>query len=293
MSKIGFYTFYGFIWLITWLPIRVQYIFSDFLFCIGYYLLQYRKKTTMTNLRNAFPEKSEKDIREIARKFYRHLFDLFIESMASMHITKKEINKRMVFKNMDLLEKFYIAGKSLTVVSGHYGNWEWPFNSPLFSQYLVLAIYKKLSNERFNRLYNKLRSRFGVEPVEMKKTLRRLIECRQNGILTMTYVLGDQRPLKRNIRYWLTFLNQDTPVYLGAERISIQLDHPVIYMHIQKIRRGYYTVEFTTLAEHPKETGEFEITRLIMETLEKYIRKQPEYWLWSHKRWKYNKTDFQ
>lgn len=292
MSKIVYYIFYGFIWLITWLPIRVQYLFSDIMFFVGCYILRYRKKTTLTNLRRSFPEKSEKEIRKIAAKFYRHLFDLFTESMASMHISENEIKKRVKFKNLEILGKYYKEKKNLTVVGGHYGNWEWTFHIPFYTQYKVLPIYKKLSDQRFDHLYNKLRSRFGAEPVEMKKTLRRIIEYKQKDILTCTYFIGDQRPLKKNIRYWLTFLNQDTPVYLGAEKISVRLDQPVIYLHIKKIRRGYYEAEFINLVEHPRETKEFEITKLIMETLEGYIREKPEYWLWSHKRWKYKKSDF-
>lgn len=291
MSAVGFYIYFGFIWLFTWLPIRIQYIFSDVMYFFGYYLLRYRKKTTLKNLRNAFPEKSEKEIHKIARKFYRHLFDLFIESMASMHISKKEINKRVKFKNIELLEKYYNEKRNLSVVGGHYGNWEWNFNANDYIPYKILAIYKKLSNKYFNTLYNNIRSRFGCEPVEMKKILRRMMEYRQKEVLTITYFLGDQRPLKKNIRHWLTFLNQDTPVYLGPEKISIRLDQPVVYMHIHKLKRGYYEAEFIDLVKDPKETKEYEITQKIMETLEKFIRKHPEYWLWSHNRWKFNKPD--
>ena len=291
MSAVGFYIYFGFIWLFTWLPVRIQYIFSDVMFVIGYYLLRYRKKTTLKNLRNAFPEKTEKEIRKIAKKFYRHLFDLFIESMASMHITQKEINKRVKFKNLELLDKYYHEKKNISVVGGHYGNWEWAFNIPAFTPYKILAIYKKLSNKYFNTLYNNLRSRFGSEPVEMKKIFRRIIEYRQKEVLIVTYFLGDQRQLKRNIRYWLTFLNQDTPVYLGPEKISIRLDQPVVYVHIHKLKRGYYEAEFIDLVKDTKEVKEYEITQKIMETLEKFILKQPEYWLWSHNRWKFNKPD--
>jgi len=263
------------------------------MFFIGYYLLRYRRKTTLKNLRNAFPEKSEKEIHKIARKFYRHLFDLFIETMASIHITRNEINRRLKFKNLELVEKYYNEKKNLSVVGGHYGNWEWVFNVTDFTPYRILAIYKKLSNKHFNTLYNNLRSKFGVEPVEMKKTLRKIIEYRQKEVPTITYFLGDQRPLKRNIRYWLTFLNQATPVYLGPEKISIRLDQPIIFIHIRKIKRGYYEADLIDLVKDPKETKEYEITEKIMEILEKFIREQPEYWLWSHNRWKFNKQDFE
>jgi len=293
VSIIGFYIYYGFVWLITWLPIRIQYLFSDFMFLVGYYLLRYRKKTTLNNLRKSFPEKTEKEIRKIAVKFYRHLFDLFTESIASIHITENEIKKRVKFENLELLEKYYTEGKNITVIGGHYGNWEWTFHLPFYTQYKALPIYKKLNNKRFDLLYNNLRSKFGAEPVEMKKTLRKIIEYKQKNILTITYFLGDQRPMKKNIRYWLTFLNQDTPVYLGAEKISVRLDQPIVFVNVKKIRRGYYIAEFINLFERPGETKEYEITHRIMELLEKFIREKPEYWLWSHKRWKFNKSDFE
>ncbi len=289
LKCIAFIPVYAFLWTITWLPPRVLYVFSDFIFLIIYYLIPYRKKLVLKNLRRSFPEKNKKEIRRISRRFYHHLCDYFIESVYGLHMSAKEINRRYRYKNPELLQSLYDRDRSVILVLGHYGNWEWTSNFPLNIPHTVMAIYKTLHNPYFDRLFVKVRSKFGLVPVPMESTLRRMIEYKQRGIKTLTIFLADQRPRWKNIQYWTTFLNQDTPVLLGPEKTAKKLDQAVVFIHVNKLKRGYYESEFILLHDDPRETGTYEITESHLRTLEKIIREEPEWWLWSHNRWKHSK----
>lgn len=291
MTTIGFYLYYGFIWVFTLLPMRIQYLFSDLMYFIGYYLIRYRRRVTLENLKNSFPDRSKNELEKIARKFYRHLFDLLIESVATLHISEKEINRRVDFKNLELIEKYYSEKKNPIGVGGHYGNWEWTSHFALHTKLKVIPVYKPLNNKNFDNLFIRLRSRYGAVPVPMHQVLRKILEYNQMNILTISYFIGDQRPIKQHIKHWIKFLNQDTPVILGPEKMAVRLNEPVVFVNVQKRKRGYYYVEFIDLVEHPRETREFEITEKFMSLLERFITERPELWLWSHRRWRYQKSD--
>lgn len=286
---IGYPVFYGIIWILTLLPFKVLYIISDFLSFITYYLIPYRKKVTLTNLKKSFPEKSSTEINKIAKKFYRHLFDLFLESFKLLQMNEEQILKRFDYKNPEVLDELYSKNKSIITVFGHYGNWEWLASLPLVTKYKVLAIYKPLANSSFDNFFIRLRGKFGIETVTIQQALRKILNFQQNKELTITFFLGDQRPMGRYIKYWTTFLNQDTPILLGVEKISKQTDQAVVFIDIQKKKRGFYEIVFIKLFENPKETEEFEITEKHIRILEKIIINRPELWLWSHRRWKHKK----
>lgn len=286
---IGYPVFYGIIWILTLLPFKVLYIISDFLSFITYYLIPYRKKVTLTNLKKSFPEKSSTEINKIAKKFYRHLFDLFLESFKLLQMNEEQILKRFDYKNPEVLDELYSKNKSIITVFGHYGNWEWLASLPLVTKYKVLAIYKPLANSSFDKFFIRLRGKFGIETVTIQQALRKILNFQQNKELTITFFLGDQRPMGRYIKYWTTFLNQDTPILLGVEKISKQTDQAVVFIDIQKKKRGFYEIVFIKLFENPKETEEFEITEKHIRILEKIIINRPELWLWSHRRWKHKK----
>lgn len=286
---IGYPVFYGIIWILTLLPFKVLYIISDFLSFITYHLIPYRKKVTLTNLKKSFPEKSSTEINKIAKKFYRHLFDLFLESFKLLQMNEEQILKRFDYKNPEVLDELYSKNKSIITVFGHYGNWEWLASLPLVTKYKVLAIYKPLANSSFDKFFIRLRGKFGIETVTIQQALRKILNFQQNKELTITFFLGDQRPMGRYIKYWTTFLNQDTPILLGVEKISKQTDQAVVFIDIQKKKRGFYEIVFIKLFENPKETEEFEITEKHIRILEKIIINRPELWLWSHRRWKHKK----
>ena len=291
MNALLFYLLYPLIWVLTLLPLWIQYLLSDLLFALNFLFIGYRRKVVYLNLRNSFPEKSNNEIRTIARKFYRHLFDQMIESIALIHMSPKRILKHMRYKNPEIIEELYKKNKSIILVSGHYGNWEWIISLQMLVSHKTLAIYKQLNNKYFDRMFTNMRSQYGMTPVKMNSILRELINREQKNELTLTYSLGDQRPLFRHIQYWTRFLNQDTPVYLGTEKIARKKDLAVVFLKMRKIRRGIYETVFIPLFENSRETKEHEITDKYLSILEKTIIERPEFWLWTHKRWKHIKPD--
>ncbi|HDR89221.1 MAG TPA: hypothetical protein ENN63_06290 [Bacteroidetes bacterium] len=287
MPACWYYIFYSAVWLLTCLPLRVQYFISDLCFILIYYMAGYRRKIALGNLRMAFPDKSPAEIRRIARHFYRHFCDQFVETMNLMHMGEDEMIRRFRFKNPEVIDRLYRQNKSIVAVFGHYGNWEWLASLPLRFEYLSCAIYKPLNNKYFDRLYIRLREKFGVKTIPMSLTLKKMLEYKNSGIPTITLFLTDQRPIRRNIRYWTRFLGQPTPVLTGAERIAKKTGQAVVFFHIMKRKRGYYEVEFIPITEDPGKTPDFWITEQHTRILEKTIREQPEYWLWTHRRWRH------
>lgn len=290
MSKIGYYIIYGILWLLTLPPFWFLYIISDIMFFFVYHIIGYRKKVVLDNLKNALPEKNEQERKQIARKFYRHLCDFFIESLKTIHISKKQLDKRFVYKNPGLINNLYKKDKHIILISGHYANWEWMINLPEKIQHTFLTVVKPLENRHANKIISNLRGKFGVVIIPMKDTLRALITHIKNNEKVMLWLLGDQRPPK-HADYWTTFLNQEAAVFLGAEKMAKKFDAAVVFLDIKKVKRGHYEVQFIKLFENAKETERYEITETHTHTLENIIRKRPEYWLWSHKRWKHKKPE--
>lgn len=281
------------IWLITLLPLRVLYVFSDFFYILIYYVAGYRKRVVFTNLKNSFPEKSQKEIKKIARTYYRHLCDYFIESLYTINISEKEIKKRYTYKNPEVLSSILSQNKGVIVACGHYGNWEWFISISLYIKNPLLGIYHPIKNQYFNEFYKRIRGKFGGISVPMSISVKEMIKYSRNKIGTITLFLIDQRPIWSSIRYWTTFLNQETPVLQGSELIAKKLDQAVVFMDIQKVKRGYYEIEFELISNNPRETKENEITEANTRKLEDIIRKNPDYWLWSHKRWKHKRTEIE
>lgn len=291
MKGILYYLVYSLLWLITFLPLGILYGLSDFFFVLIYYVVGYRKKTVFTNLSRSFPGFSPEKIRRIARTSYRQLTDYFIEWMYRIHMGDKELSRRMYFKNPEILQEYYKQGISIMLLLSHHGNWEWPTRISLYSGHKVLAIYKPLQNIYFDRLFRNLRSKFGAVGVPMESTLRSIIEHHKNKQPVIVYTLADQRPQYRSIQHWTHFMNQDTPVITGPEKIAQKFEMTTLFLAIDKIKRGYYEAEFQVINENSSKQREFEITCKYLNALEYIVNKKPELYLWTHKRWKYKRTD--
>ncbi|MGK6352907.1 lysophospholipid acyltransferase family protein [Parapedobacter sp. DT-150] len=273
------------VYLISLLPFWTLYALSDVLYVILYYVVGYRKDVVFENLRNAFPEKTDDERRGIAKKFYRFLPDLIVESIKMRSISAKAVNKRMVYHQPEELERHFNHGKDVIALTAHYGNWEWGIHKiSLSTSNPALIIYKPLTNKTMDEVYNGIRSRFGAIMVPMKQTLRKILEYRNRPHISV--FVADQTPNRLESDYFVRFLNQDTLVFTGAEKIAKKTNAPVIYCHIDRIKRGYYRCTFTTLTENPADTAEHEITDLYNKFTEDIIRRKPEWWLWSHRRWK-------
>ena len=286
ISRILYYIVFGLMWTLTLLPLSVLHILSDFLFLIFYHLVSYRRKITEANLRNSFPEKSTQEINQIAKKFYRRLADQIIESFKLLHLSKKEISKRFKYVNPELLEELYQSGRSIMLLCGHYGTWEWMVGMPLITKYKVLAVYQPPSFSEFSRIYHYISNRFGINPVPMREIFREIMESKSKNELTATFILGDQSPPPEQIKFWTTFLNQDTPAITGFDRIAQKTNQAVVYMDIVWTKRGFYEITFRIISDNPRQVEEYGITRDYLKALEKTIIRGPELWLWTHRRWK-------
>ncbi len=277
------------IYLLAALPFPLFYVFADGVFVLGYYMIGYRKKVIHQNLHNAFPHKSEEEIIALGKKFYASMIDVFLETMKLLVMSKTTIEKRFTFTNLEILNSFAERKQSVIFVLGHYGNWEWCGQSfHLKHQFQEDALYHPISNPFFEWLTHKLRSRFGMVLIPMQLSIKEMI--RRKEILTGTAFLADQTPSAKDSSYWMPFLNQDTPIFLGTEKIAKKLNRPVVFVHIQKPKRGYYEGTFTIITDNPKDTPDFWITEQHTQLLEKDIIARPELWLWSHRRWKHKRN---
>lgn len=289
-----YYIVYAIWYLLSLLPFWVHYLFSDFIYLILYKLLGYRVKVVRKNLVESFPEKSEEELREIECKFYHRLCDYFVELVKTMTMSDKEIRKRMVFKGTEAIEQCVADKQSIALYLGHTFNWEWVTSLPLaVSDKLHCGqLYHAIENPSFDKLLLHQRQRWGAECIALVDILRKTIEYKRKKQLTIIGYIGDQVPHWNNIHHWCWFLNHDTPVMTGAERIAIKNRQAIFYLDIIQKKRGYYEAEFKLMTRNPEKLKEFEATDMYYQMLEANIRRQPELWLWSHNRWKRTREEF-
>jgi len=292
MENAGYYLLKANTWIIQLFPLRVHYLVSDLLFILAYHILRYRRRVVAKNLANSFPEKTQNERTIIAKKFYRHFCDSFVETLYFDRISVTEGKKCVKFTNPELLNGYLDQGRQVITFFGHYNNWEWFCNLPLYVNQRCYAVYKKLRNKSFDRFYYHLRNRFGAVPLERGGTFRQLVGDQQKGIPSFSAFLFDQTPRPSELHHWLTFMNQDTPVILGVEKIAQKLDTVVLFLFSHKKKRGFYEAEFQLVTDHGSECQKFEITNTCTQLLERQIKDHPEFWLWSHKRWKHSRERF-
>jgi KDO2-lipid IV(A) lauroyltransferase len=276
--------------ILGYTPFWLIYFWADLLYFISYYVIEYRKKTVIQNLKNSFPEKTNQEIKTITQKFYRHFADLVVETIKAFQMSEASFRKRFHFNNPEVLNELYEQEKSVALLSGHYGNWEWTIALPKFIQHQVNVIYRPIQDETFDHYMKNLRSQFGMFMMPARISGRTMLELEKAGQLSATYYLTDQTALK-DTDYWMMFLNQETAVFPGAEKVASKFRQAVVFMDIQKVRRGYYEVQFTKLFDDASLTKEYEVTKAHTRFLEEIIRKRPELWLWSHKRWKHKRPE--
>ena len=289
MQLIAYYISIPFIYLLLLIPFSFFYLLSDLVFVFLYYLVGYRRQVVRQNLKNAFPDKNEKELKKISRKFYRYLCDLFLETFKTLTISKEAMlnHCRMNEEGIKLLQKYYDYKKSVILVLGHLGNWEWGGNTfSLQCRHPLFVIYHPLENKYFNKMVIGMRTRFGTKLIEMKNTFREMVKMKNK--INATAFIADQTPPPANA-YWTTFLNQDTPVFKGTEVVAKKLNYPVVFINVKKTKRGHYELTAETLCENPSSTSEGEISELHTKKLESEIIKNPETWLWSHRRWKHKR----
>jgi KDO2-lipid IV(A) lauroyltransferase len=291
MGAIGFYIFYILNSIFTLLPLRILYLFSDLLFLALFYFPSYRRKTVTQNLKNAFPDKSGDEIRIIEKKYYRHLADIFIETLKLSNMRMNQIAKRMKLTNPETMKRLFDEDRDVLAVLGHYNNWEWLQSINYYTDYLIVSIYKPLQDKRFDRFMRHIRGKWGMILTPMSSIVREIVRLRNSGTRTIYSFITDQTPAKKDIRYWTRFLNQDTAVYTGVEKVALRYDMAVVFFNVQKVKRGYYEVTTEVLFEHTAGLPENVITEGHIRKLEEVIKEKPEYWIWSHRRWKHKRPD--
>jgi len=287
MKLFSFVLTYPIIWLLSRLPMPILYLLSDVLYLLLYYIIGYRKEVVHNNLRIAFPEKSETEIIRIQKKFFQHFTDLTIESVKAFSVSASFIKKHYTYTNTALIQRLEKEGRSIALTGSHQANWEWSFGMTSITNMGCVAAYKKLQNPYFGKVIKKSRTKFGFigyQTNEFTKNILRRVQEKQQSLYIL---LSDQSPQVKKTKHWTTFLNTIVPVHTGAEILAKKHNFAVVNMSVTKIKRGYYNADFQLITETPAEFTDYEITEKYLELTEAHIRKQPAYYLWSHKRFKH------
>lgn len=273
------------------LPLPILYLFSDFIFLITYHLLKYRRKITMRNLKNAFPEKAPDELRAIERGFYRNLCDYAVETLRLLTMSKQELNKRMVYKNPELIEPFKAAHQSVIYLTSHQFNWEWLVAAGNFALPLpVDFVYQPLHNKFFNRFTLFIRTRFGAYAIRRADVAREIIK--RKHLVRGVAIVADQFPGHGNDkRYWTNFLNQETAFFQGINQLAYMTQFPVFFAKVSRAKRGFYEIELEPIAQPPYEKDNYTMIENYARATERVIQGNPSGWLWSHNRWKKTRKD--
>ncbi len=289
MQFLVYIFLYPLLWIISILPFPVFYFVSDCICFLTYRIIGYRKKTVRKNLEIALPHLSDKERKVIEKKFYGHLCDLFLEMVKTLTISDSEMKKRFVIKNIEVLKEAESKGKSIALLASHYASYEWSISLNKQIAFESYAIYKKITNSHFDRLVRNIRAKFGAQLITTKETIPTIEENYKNKKLSLYGFASDQSPKITRAFHWGTFFGLETPLQTGAEMLSKKYDMSMLFMHIRKVKRGHYEAEFEVLSEDPKLIPDYEITELFMKKVEAQILEAPEYYLWTHKRWKHKR----
>ncbi len=294
-QKVQFHFLYGLLYTLSLIPFRLLYILSDVLFVIAYHIIRYRRRMVRKNLCESFPDKSEKEIVRIERQFYHWLCDYINETIKLASMSRKEMMRRVHFSNTEHIASLLDKGHSVALYLGHYCNWEWVTSIGLFvhGDCFKGQVYHPLENKVMDALMLKLRSRMGTESVPMSQIMRKVIATRREGRCLVVGFISDQVPIFPNTHYWSDFLNhKNTLLITGTERLAKQGDFSCVYLDISRPKRGYYDINIVPMTEESDKYADFEITEMYIRMFEKTIMRNPQYWLWTHNRWKRTYEDF-
>lgn len=290
MQLLAFVLIYPFLWLVSILPFRLLYVVSDGLYVFLYHIVGYRRKTVMNNLELVFPEKSNAERKRIAKRFYHHLCDMILEAIKSINISVDDMKARFKFTNIEVIKDYENRKQSIALMCAHYGSWEWIFILQAYTSHLTFAIYKRLNNKYFDKLVRKIRARYDSYLITTKESINVLKENKAKGLLTINGFAADQSPKKHKAYHWNKFMGIEVPVHTGAEMISKKLDMPMVFFSVKRVKRGFYETTFQTLTDSPKDYDDYVITDKFMALVEQQIYEAPEYYLWTHKRWKHRRS---
>ena len=287
MQFLVYILVYPLLWIISTLPFRLMYFLSDGFYILLYYIIGYRKKVVSNNLKFAFPEKTNQEISLIRKRFYHHLCDMMFEAIKSITISEAEMQKRYVFTNVEEIHKLEKENRSIVLFMGHYASWEWIFILQTHVNHKGYAVYKRLSNKYFDALVKRIRAKYNSHLITTKETFSILIKAKENNELTFNGFVFDQSPKLNKAVYWQEFMGIEVPVHVGAEILAKRLDMVTLFLKVKKVKRGHYEATFLDINRNAKDYADFEITDLALKRVEEQINEAPEYYFWTHKRWKH------
>ncbi len=288
MQRLVFWLVYPFLWIISKFPFWLFYKVSDLVFLLVYYVVGYRRKTVIQNLQLALPNKSMEEYKAISKKFYSHMCDMFLEMVKSISIPNDELKKRFTFSNIHEIERIRELNKSIILICGHYASYEWVNALQLYGlDYKGYGIYKKVQNPHFDKMAKDIRQRFDGELITSSQATKTIKTNQEKGILGVYAIVADQSPKLGRAKYWSKFMGTTVPVFLGSEKLASTLDMAVMYLHVEKKKRGFYEATFVPITDKAGQEPQFKITNKFLSELEKQIEEKPEYYLWTHKRWKH------
>jgi KDO2-lipid IV(A) lauroyltransferase len=275
------------LWLLSLLPFRVLYIISDFLSFILFYFIGYRKKVVLDNLKLALPNKNAKELLKIRRQFYTHFTDVFMEMIKSITISEKSVHKHFVFEDLEVLHKIGKKGKSIVLMGSHYANWEWMVSMNNLVEHKAFAVGATIGNKYFDKMMLKSRTKYGGAFVKPSQARRVYEKNAADGVMALNALVSDQSPMLKATKYWTTFLNVKVPVFVGGEQIAKKLDQSVVFYEVTKVKRGHYKCTFRLIAENSREYDDYAITELFLREVEKQVYAAPQYYFWTHNRFKH------
>ncbi|WP_412560567.1 lysophospholipid acyltransferase family protein [Winogradskyella sp. MIT101101] len=287
MQLIAYILVYPILWLVSILPFRLLYGLSDVIYFFVYKVFGYRKSVVKENLRLVFPDKSEKEITDITGKFYHHLCDMMVEAIKSLTISEAEMQRRFKFSNVELINDLEEKQRSIILMCAHYGSWEWIFILQTYVKHKGYAVYKRLENKYFDRLVKRIRAKYNSHLITTKETYAILNESKSKGELTINGFVSDQSPKVNKAFHWNEFMGIKVPMYTGAEMLAKKLDMAVVFFGVKRLKRGYYETTFKIITENPREYKDYDITDIFFKLVEEQILEAPQYYLWTHKRWKH------
>jgi lauroyl/myristoyl acyltransferase len=289
MQFLIFIIAYPFLWMISILPFRIFYWLSDFVYFIVYYIIGYRKKTVRANLALALPHLNDEERLVIEKKSYQHLCDMFMEMIKTMTISSEEMNKRFVITNLEVIKDYEKKGKSIMLIASHYASWEWLITLNQKLSFQGVGVYKQLANKYFDKLVRDIRSKYNTELVPTYKTIPFISNNQKNGIHCVYGLASDQSPKADRIFHWDSFMGVEVPVHTGPEMLSKKYDMTVVFAKVKKVKRGYYELTIIPISDNPNSVPDFGITHIFIKEVEKQIYEAPEYYFWTHKRWKHRR----
>lgn len=287
MQFLVFILVYPLVWIISILPFKVLYFLSDIFFFITYYVIGYRKKVVHSNLKLVFPEKNDKEITTLTKKSLKHFTDFIFETIKTFTISKKSLEKRYQFSNLKLLQDLEKENRGIILMGVHYANWEWIIHLAQHTSLYPVASYTKIGNDYFEKLIKSSRERFGANFIRSYNIVNTILKFQAENKVGIYGLLSDQSPQLHKTHYWGTFFGQYIPVITGAEFLAKKYNFIVLNIQTTRIKRGYYETAFEIITKEPSQLSEYEITNKYLKSSENHIKKAPEFYLWTHKRFKH------